>query len=118
MRVELYGIAHCDKVRAARAWLAQHGIAAVFHDFKRFGLTPALLADWLKQLEWTDLVNRRGATWKQLPEARRNGVTSAAAASTLMLEKPSVIKRPVMVLEGKLHIGFDADTYSSLFGKS
>ena len=102
MRVTLYGIANCDKVRAARAWLAQHGIEAGFHDFKRHGVTPALLAGWLKQL----------------PEARRNGVASAAAASALMLDAPSVIKRPVMDVDGKLHVGFDAGTYSRLFGKS
>ena len=118
MRVTLYGIANCDKVRAARAWLAQHGIEAGFHDFKRHGVTPALLAGWLKQLQWTDLVNRRGTTWKQLPEARRNGVASAAAASALMLDAPSVIKRPVMDVDGKLHVGFDAGTYSRLFVKS
>lgn len=118
MRVTLYGIANCDKVRAARAWLAQHGVAAGFHDFKRHGVTPAVLAGWLKQLDWTDLVNRRGTTWKQLPEARRNGVASAVAASALMLEKPSVIRRPVMDVDGKLHVGFDAGAYSSLFGKS
>ena len=118
MQVTLYGIANCDKVRAARAWLAQQGVEAGFHDFKQQGVTPALLAGWLKQLDWTELVNRRGTTWKQLPEARRNGVTSAAAASALMLDKPSVIKRPVIDLDGKLHVGFDADTYSRLFRKS
>ena len=118
MQVKLYGIANCDKVKSARAWLAQRGVAAGFHDFKRHGVTQALLASWLKQLEWTNLINRRGTTWKQLPEARRNGVTSAAAASALMLDKPSVIKRPVLDVDGKLYLGFDADTYSSLFGKS
>ncbi len=118
MQVKLYGIAHCDKVRAARAWLAQHGVEAGFHDFKRQGVTPALLTGWLKQLDWTELVNRRGTTWKQLPEAQRNGVASAATASALMLDKPSVIKRPVTDIDGRLHVGFDAGTYSSLFGKS
>ena len=118
MQVKLYGIAKCDKVRAARAWLAQRGIEAGFHDFKRQGITQALLASWLQQLEWTNLVNRRGTTWKQLPEARRNGINSAAAASSLMLDKPSVIKRPVLDVDGKLYLGFDADTYSGLFGKS
>ncbi len=118
MRVTLYGIANCDKVRAARNWLAQRGVEAGFHDFKQHGVTPVLLAGWLKQLEWTELVNRRGTTWKRLPEARRNGVTSAAAASALMLDQPSVIKRPVIDLDGKLHLGFDADAYSRLFGKS
>jgi arsenate reductase len=118
VQVKLYGIANCDKVRAARNWLAQHGVEAGFHDFKRHGVTPDLLAGWLKQLEWTVLVNRRGTTWKQLPQARRESVDSAAAASALMLDKPSVIKRPVMDLDGKLHVGFDADSYSNLFGKS
>ena len=118
MRVTLYGIANCDKVRAARTWLAQHGVEAGFHDFKQHGVTPALLAGWLQQLEWTDLVNRRGTTWKQLPQVRRESVDSAAAASALMLDKPSVIKRPIMDLDGKLHVGFDADTYSILFGIS
>jgi len=116
--VTLYGIANCDKVRAARAWLAQHGIEAGFHDFKKHGVTPALLAGWLKQLDWTELVNRKGTTWKQLPQARRDGLTSAAAARALMLDKPSVIKRPVLDLDGKLHLGFDADSYSNLFGKT
>ncbi|MBE0620794.1 MAG: ArsC family reductase [Burkholderiales bacterium] len=118
MQVTLYGIANCDKVRAARAWLAEHGVEARFHDFKRQGVTPALLAGWLKQLAWTELVNRKGTTWKQLPQTRRDGITSAAAASALMQDKPSVIKRPVLDLEGKLHLGFDAGTYSSLFGQS
>ena len=118
MRVKLYGIANCDKVRAARAWLTQHDVDAEFHDFKRQGVTQALLAGWLKQMEWTELVNRRGTTWKQLPQARREGVTSAAAAGALMLDKPSVIRRPVMDLDGKLHVGFDAGAYSTLFGKA
>jgi arsenate reductase len=114
--VKLYGIANCDKVRAARAWLAEHGIETEFHDYKRHGPTQALLAGWLRQFDWKDLVNRRGTTWKQLPEARRSGVTSAAAASALMLEQPSVIKRPIVDVDGKLQLGFDADTYSRLFG--
>jgi arsenate reductase (glutaredoxin) len=118
VQVKLYGIANCDKVRAARAWLAQHGVEAEFHDFKRDGLTAALLAGWLKQLEWTELVNRRGTTWKQLPQERRASVASATAASALMLDKPSIVKRPVMDLDGKLYLGFDTDTYSSLFRKS
>ena len=117
MQVKLYGIANCDKVKSARSWLAQRGLEAEFHDFKRHGVTQALLAGWLKQVEWTSLINRRGTTWKKLSETRRNGVTSAAAASALMLDQPSVIKRPVMEVEGKLYFGFDAAAYSSMFGK-
>ena len=118
MRVALYGIASCDKVRAARAWLLQRGIEAEFHDFRRDGIDETLIAGWLKRLDWADLVNRKGTTWKHLPQARRDGIATAKAAIALMLEQPSVIRRPVMDLGGKLHVGFDADSYSNLFGKS
>lgn len=117
MRLKIYGIPNCDKVKAARAWLAQMGMDAPFHDFKRQGVTRALLAAWLAQLDWTELVNRKGITWKQLPSARRDAVTGAAAAMDVMIEKPSIIKRPVLELDGKLHVGFDAGNYSRLFGK-
>lgn len=115
-KVRIYGIASCDRVRDARVWLTQRGIASDFHDFKKQGVAEDLLIGWLKQLEWGELLNRRGTTWKQLPEARREGITTAAAARALMIEKPSVIKRPVVDIDGKLHLGFDARTFSALFG--
>jgi arsenate reductase len=118
VRLRLYGIPSCDKVKAARAWLAQTGMDVPFHDFKRQGVSRDLLAGWLAQLDWTELVNRKSITWKQLPPARRDAVTGVAAAIDLMLEKPSVIKRPVLDLDGKLHLGFDAGVYSIIFGKS
>ena len=118
MQRNLYGIANCDKVKAARAWLAQRGIDAAFHDFKRQAPTPALLAGWLQQLDWTELVNRKGLTWKQLPQARRDALVDADAAIALMLDKPSVIRRPVLELDGRVHVGFDAAEYSRLFAKA
>jgi arsenate reductase len=117
-QVRLYGIANCDKVRAARSWLEQRGIAAEFHDFKRDGIGPQLLTDWLKQVDWTELVNRRGTTWKRLSDSRQAAITSDATARALMLEKPSVIKRPIMDLDGSLHLGFEPAVYSVLFGKA
>jgi arsenate reductase len=114
---KLYGIANCDKVKAARAWLAHKGIDAPFHDFKRQGVTPELLGGWLEQLDWAELVNRKGLTWKQLPQERRDAVTDAATAIELMLEKSSVIRRPVLDLNGKLYVGFDAANYAQLFKK-
>jgi arsenate reductase len=118
VRVRLYGIANCDKVRAARAWLAQQGIEAEFHDYRKDGLSGALLAGWLKRLDWEGLLNRSGTTWRQLPQARRDAIASATQASALMLEKPSVIKRPLLDLDGELVVGFDAERYSRLFAKA
>lgn len=114
--MKLYGISNCDTVKKSRDWLAQHDIAAEFHDFKKLGLDAATAQAWLRQTDWTRLINRSGLTWRGLPEQRKQGIQDAADALELMLEKTSVIKRPVLEHNGKLlHVGFDATAYSKIF---
>jgi len=114
--MKLYGISNCNTVKKARDWLAQHDIAVEFHDFKKLGLDAATAQSWLRQTDWTRLINRSGLTWRGLPEQRKQDIHGAAAALALMLEKTSVIKRPVLEQNGKLlHVGFDAAAYSKIF---
>lgn len=114
--MKLYGISNCSTVKKARDWLAQHDIAVEFHDFKKLGLDAATAQAWLRQTDWTRLVNRSGLTWRGLPEQRKQDIQDAAAALALMLEKSSVVKRPVLEQNGKLlHVGFDAVAYSKIF---
>ena len=114
--MKLYGIANCNTVKKSRDWLAQHDIAVEFHDFKKRGLDAATAQAWLRQSDWTRLINRSGLTWRGLPDQRKQGIQDAAAALELMLEKTSVIKRPVLEHNGKLlHVGFDATAYSKIF---
>ena len=115
-KYRLYGISNCNTVKKAREWLVQHRIEFEFHDFKRLGLEPAIARTWLQQADWARLVNRSGLTWRGLPEQRKQSIQDAEAALMLMLEKPSVIKRPVLELSGKLlNIGFDDSAYSEIF---
>jgi len=114
--MKLYGIPNCDTVRKARSWLASHDIAVEFHDFKKHGLTAEQAQRWLQQASCEQLVNRKGATWRGLPEQEKAAISSNAAAQQLMLDKTSVIKRPLLEQDGKLlHIGFDEAAYSKLF---
>lgn len=114
--MKLYGIPNCDTVKKARAWLASHAIDVEFHDFKKHGITPELAQRWLQQSSWEQLINRKGTTWRGLPEEQKMTITSDAAAQQLMLEETSVIKRPLLEQDGKLlHIGFDDAAYSKLF---
>lgn len=114
--MKLYGISNCNTVKKSRDWLAQHDIAVEFHDFKKLGLDTATAQAWLRQTDWTRLINRSGLTWRGLPEQRKQGIQDAADALELMLEKTSVIKRPVLEHNGKLlHVGFDATDYSKIF---
>lgn len=111
----LYGIPNCDQVRKARNWLAGHGIEPVFHDFKKAGLSRALVSDWLKTLDWTVLVNRKGTTWRVLSEERRALIFDTEQATLLMLEAPSIVKRPVLQHGQRILVGFDSDLYQSFF---
>jgi arsenate reductase (glutaredoxin) len=114
--MKLYGIPNCNTVKKSRDWLAEHSVVVEFHDFKKHGLDEATAQNWLEQTEWSKLVNRSGLTWRGLSEERKLAIQDDASAMALMLEKTSVIKRPLLEQNGKLlHIGFDAVAYSKIF---
>ena len=118
MQITLYGIPNCDTVKKARAWLNDQGVDYLFHDFKKAGVSRAMLEGWTSVVSWDTLVNRRGTTWRGLPEARRDAVVDADSAMALMMESPSVIRRPVLVASGKVHVGFSTAEYAQLFSNS
>lgn len=117
----LYGIPNCDTVKKARNWLDAHALAYVFHNFKKDGVTPALIGTWLQKSEWEVLLNRKGTTWRALDDARKATIVDAASAIALMCETPSVIKRPVLVLAAgndgvqHVHVGFFDALYQQIF---
>lgn len=114
--MDLYGIPNCGTVKKARAFLEQRGIAYRFHDFRKDGVDAARISGWLKQAGWQKLLKKTGPTWGQLPEAVKAAVRDDASALALMLDKPNVIKRPVLVDDGKLlAAGFNQTDYENLF---
>jgi arsenate reductase len=113
----LYGIPNCDTVKKARTWLADKGVAVEFHDFKKAGVTPELIKGWLAEVPWEVLVNRKGTTWRALSDQRKTSITDASSAVDLMLEMPSVIKRPVLSTGKKTVVGFSDALYQETFKK-
>ena len=112
----VYGIPNCDTVKKARVWLEAHGVAFGFHDFRKAGVSAALIESWLKDVPLDALVNRRGTTWRGLTDDAKAAADTPAGAIALMIEKPSVIKRPVVVVDGRVKaLGFSADQYATLF---
>ena len=116
MTITLYGIPNCDTVKKARTWLADNGHDVTFHDFKKQGLSRERVQSWLDELDWETLVNRKGLTWRNLADERKAQITDKASALELMLENPSVIKRPVLQGVGPVSVGFSADQYRAKFG--
>ncbi len=115
--IVVYGIENCDQVRKARAWLRAREIPHRLHDFRRDGLDAGRLSDWLGRVPWDSLLNRRGLTWRRLDPARRAQVTDQASAIELMLEEPTLIKRPVVEHGDRIAVGFSEAVYEGLFGE-
>ena len=112
----VYGIKNCNTVKRAIEWLEKHDLAFEFHDYKSKGITREKLKEWSKQVGWEPLVNKKGTTWRQLDKKVQADVTNQTAAISLMLEKTSVIKRPLIEDKGKvLTLGFDEAAYAALF---
>lgn len=113
--VTLYGIPNCDQARRARAWLDEQRVAYRFHDFKREGLSAPLAERWIGHAGTEKLVNRRGTTWRGLSEAQKAVADSPATAGPLLCAHPSVVKRPVLDVDGGISVGFDPGDYARLF---
>lgn len=115
MSITLYGIPNCDTVKKARAWLEGHGIAYAFHDYKKAGITAAKLKGWCKVLGWERVLNRAGPTFRKLPDGAKADLNQAKAIA-LMIEQPSMIKRPIVEHDGGLLIGFKPPEWEAAFG--
>ena len=109
MALVLYGISNCDTVKKARAWLGAQGLEHAFHDFKKQGVPPARLDAWIGAAGADKLLNRQGTTWRKLDPAAQASASAPVGARALMLEQPSVIRRPVVEWpDGSITVGFDA----------
>jgi Spx/MgsR family transcriptional regulator len=114
--MDLFGIPNCNTVKKARDWLTDHGLEYTFHNFKKEAPTEALLSTWLEQESWETLVNRAGMTWRKLTDEEKAAVNDNASAIQLMIAKSSVIKRPILIKDGKiLNVGFKEAAYEALF---
>lgn len=114
MTITLYGIPNCDTVKKARAWLDGRGIAFDFHDYKKLGADAEKLERWCAAKGWETLLNRAGTTFRKLPEADKADITGAKAVK-LMLDQPSMIKRPVVEHPGGLLVGFRQPEWEEAF---
>ena len=113
MPVTLFGIPNCDTVKKARVWLDQHGVAFVFHDYKKSGIDKPRLEAWVAEHGWETVLNRAGTTFRALPDADKANL-DADKAVALMLAQPSMIKRPVLDLGDRTLVGFKPELYAGL----
>ena len=109
----LYGIKNCDSVKKARLWLDENNVDYQFHDFRVDGLTAQQIQSFIAKTGWEKLLNKRSTSWRQLDEQQQAGL-NAEKAAVLMLDNPTLIKRPVLQLDEQLIIGFNAKIYQTI----
>lgn len=117
MSVTIYGIKACDTMKKARDWLDGQGVAHAFHDYKVAGINRGSLERWVDALGWETVLNRAGTTFRKLADADKQDL-DARKAIDLMLAQPSMIKRPILDIDGNLTAGFKPDVYARAFGRA
>jgi len=111
----VYGIKNCNTVKKALDYLNAHQVPYLFHDYKKAGVTKKMLSNWAGQIGWEPLINKKGTTWRKLDDQTKEGVTTKAAALDLAIAHTSVIKRPLIELDGKvIALGFDKEVYDNI----
>ena len=109
----MYGIPNCDTIKKARLWLAEHDVPYLFHNYKKEAPSTELLASWVDVVGWELLLNKRGTTWRKLAEEEKQDI-DAGKAIALMSQNPSMIKRPVLIVDDHIEVGFSAQAYNGL----
>ena len=112
--VTLYGISSCDTIRKAKTWLKNRQIEFEFHDYRKQGLEQQLLQSMISALGWEAMLNRRGTTWRTLPDTVKDQIDQASTIR-VMINNPAIIKRPILATDKQLHLGFSDQQYQEIF---
>lgn len=110
----LYGISNCDTIKKAQRWLKNNNITYTFHDYRKDGLDEALLHQFLKDITWTDLLNKRSTSYRNLSAEQKESLNEETIIA-LFIELPTLIKRPLLINDQNFLLGFKAENYQSFF---
>lgn len=105
-------------MKKAFTWLDDHQVQYQFHNYKTDGLSADLLDTFLQLVDWQSLLNTRGTTWRKLDEQVRAQINNAQAAKKIMLDNPSILKRPLLIDGKRALLGFSDESYSQFISQS
>jgi len=114
--ITVFGIKSCDTCRMARKYLVENEIEFVFHDVRDDGLDIQMLERWSRRLDWKKLLNKQSLTWRKIPEVDKSGMTKDRAFA-LMLDQPTLVKRPILESPQFMAVGFSEKRFSDFLSK-
>lgn len=109
--IKIFGIKNCDTMKKAFRWLDENHLEYSFHDYKKQGLDEATAKEWVDKLGWENVINKRGTTWRKLDEETKNTMDNKNAVNT-MITNTSIIKRPLLVSDNEIYLGFSPEEYT------
>jgi Spx/MgsR family transcriptional regulator len=112
--ISIYGIKNCDTMKKAFRWLDEHNVEYQFFDYKKVGVDAELATQWLAQQDWQTLINKRGTTWRKLDDNTKDTMNNSNALAVMMAQ-PSIIKRPLIIKDDAIILGFNAEDYERQF---
>lgn len=115
MSITVFGIKNCDTVKKALKWLKAHNVDFQFEDLKTTQLPASTIEHWLNEVGADTLINKRGTTWRQLPEEDKGSLTLPRTVH-LIQGQPTLLKRPVVIANGAVSVGFDEASWQERFG--
>ncbi|MEL0611759.1 ArsC family reductase [Marinomonas arenicola] len=108
--ISIYGIKNCDTMKKAFRWLDEHNVEYQFFDYKKVGVDAELATQWLAQQDWQTLINKRGTTWRKLDDNTKDTMNNSNALAVMMAQ-PSIIKRPLIIKDDAIILGFNTEDY-------
>lgn len=107
--LSMYAIPNCDTVKKARQFLEKNKVDYQFIDLKKFPPTQAQIKAWgdfLKELP----INHKGTTYRKYKDHYE--ALNLQEKIQFIILNPSIIKRPVLMDDGKtIAIGFNEEHY-------
>ena len=110
----IYGISNCDTVKKALNFLNKNGISYQFHDFRKEGIDADLVRQFLEKLDISELINKRSTTYRNLSDDVKESLNEDNVVA-LLVEQPTLIKRPVLVVNENTYLGFKEPQYQQIF---
>ena len=107
--IQIYGIKNCDTVKKALVYLSDHDVNYQFIDFRKNPISQQVLIKMVESVGWELLINKRSTTYRSLSEEEKSNINYE-----LVLKLPTLIKRPVLVQDENIMVGFSENQYAKL----
>ena len=112
--MKIHALKSCDTCKKAIKALTAAGHSLVVTDVRADGIEAASLQRWMADVGADALVNKRSTTWRGLDDQQRASAGTPGGATALILDNPTLLKRPVIETDGALYVGWSKEAQAAL----